>query len=260
MTQFQEPYYLVDFNSSICNFDIFINDMPAFTHHVGGAVSSHMPVNHFILDSGLQNIKINVLPLKGEDSLRPDGFITIKVFSYDASTENYENTVEVFKYEKLDFSENKLPVVNLTNQFKADVNYRIAGWKISESFNTDTVNKFEIEKYFKFIHSLFKEKNIEGIYSEMKDRFEEIDISMYLGTVDNRLELSKLFGELAGGKFVLDEFPASTNVKFFGDGNVCTLTDTEDKPIIHYTNKETNEEFSLPLFIHKKTMKYNIIR
>ncbi|OBW39373.1 hypothetical protein AB670_04307 [Chryseobacterium sp. MOF25P] len=36
MTQFKEPYYLVDFNSSICNFDIFINDMPAFNNHVGG--------------------------------------------------------------------------------------------------------------------------------------------------------------------------------------------------------------------------------
>ena len=78
MTQFKEPYYLVDFNSSICNFDIFINDMPAFNHHVGGAVSSHMPINHFILEKGIQKIKINVLPLKGEESLKPDGFITIK--------------------------------------------------------------------------------------------------------------------------------------------------------------------------------------
>lgn len=260
MTQFQEPYYLVDFNSSICNFDIFINDMPAFTHHVGGAVASHMPINHFMLEPGLQKIRINVLPLKGEDSLRPDGFITIKVFSYDASTENYENTVEAFKYERLDFSENKLPVINLTSDFKADVNYKIAGWKTAEPFNTDTINTRDIEKYFRFIHGLFKEKDIESIHTEMKDRFEEIDISMYLGTVDNRLELSKLFGELSGGKFIMDDFPASTEVKFFGDGKVCTLVDSEGKPIIHYTNKETNEEFSLPLFIHKKTGKYNIIR
>ncbi|HEX7871089.1 MAG TPA: hypothetical protein VF455_13355 [Chryseobacterium sp.] len=260
MAQFNEPYYLVDFNSSICNFDILINDMPAFSHHVGGAVSSHVPINHFILENGLQNIKINVLPLKGEESLRNDGFITIKVFSYDASTDNYDNTVEAFKYEKLDFSENNLPVVNLTHDFKAEVNYLIDGWKNSEQFNTNTLNKYDVEKYFRFIHSLFKDRDIDKLHDEMKDRFDEIDTSMYLGVVDNKLELSNLFGELFGGKYVLDNFPEVTDVKFFGDGKICTLLDAEKRPIIHYTNKETNEEFSLPLFIHKPKDKYKIIR
>lgn len=78
MTQFKEPYYLVDFNSSICNFDIFINDMPAFNHHVGGAVSSHMPINHFILQEGVQKIKINVLPLNN----RTLDFRLNQIYSY----------------------------------------------------------------------------------------------------------------------------------------------------------------------------------
>ena len=30
MIEFKEPYYLVEFNSSIVNFEIFINDIPAF--------------------------------------------------------------------------------------------------------------------------------------------------------------------------------------------------------------------------------------
>ncbi|REC79581.1 hypothetical protein DRF60_03960 [Chryseobacterium elymi] len=234
--------------------------MPAFTHNVGGGISSHLPINHFMLEPGLQNIKINVLPLKGEDSLRPDGFITIKVFSYDASTENYDNTVEAFKFEKLDFSQNKMPGLNLTTDFKADINYQITGWKISEPFNTVAFNQYEIEKYFRFIHGLFKERDIEGLYKEMKDRFDEIDISMYLGIVDNKMELSKLFGELSGGKFILEDFPDSTEAKFFANAKVCTLVGAEEKPIIHYTNKETNEEYALPLFIHKKGGKYNIIR
>lgn len=260
MTQFKEPYYLVDFNSSICNFDIFINDMPAFNHHVGGAVSSHMPINHFILQEGVQKIKINVLPLKGEESLKPDGFITIKVFCYDASTDNYENTVEVFKYERVDFSENNLLVINLNQKFKADVNYRIVGWKASEQFNENTLNKSDVEKYFRFIHHLFKERNVDEIHNEMTTRFDEIDTSMYLGAVDNKIELSNLFGELFGGKYILDDFPASTDMKIYGDGKVLTLVDSENKPIIHYTNKDTNEEFSLPLFIHKIGGKYCMIR
>lgn len=54
MNQFKEPYYLVEFNSSIVNFEIYINDMPAFTHQSGGAIFSHVPINHFILESGKQ--------------------------------------------------------------------------------------------------------------------------------------------------------------------------------------------------------------
>lgn len=227
---------------------------------MGGGVSSHVPINHFILERGLQNIKINILPLKGEDTLRPDGFITIKVFSYDASTENYKNTIEVFKFEKLDFSDNQIPIVNLATDFKAEVNYQITGWKNSESFNVDTFNQAEIEKYFRFIHGLFKERDINSIHNEMKDKFEEIDISMYLGTIDNRIELTKLFGELTNGKYILEDFPNYTEMKFLGNNKVCTLIGSEDKPIIHYINKETKEEYSLPLFIHKKIGKYNIIR
>lgn len=260
MSQFKEPYYLVEFNSSICNFDIFINDMPAFSHHGGGAVSSHIPINHFILEKGVQSIKINVLPLKVEESLRADGFITIKVFGYDASTNNYENTVEVFKYDRVDFSENSLPVVNLTNEFMADVDYQMMGWKASEKFSISTLNKNEIEKYFKYIHGLFRDRNIDEIHHEMIARFDEIDTSMYLGIVDNKIELSKLFGELFGGKYVLNSFPSSTDMKIYGGGKVFTLIDSESNPIIHYINKETNEQFSLPLFIHKLMGNYKIIR
>ena len=59
MKEFKEPYYLMDFNSSICNFEIYINDMHAFIHKEGGSIASHYPINHFILESGKQNIKIN---------------------------------------------------------------------------------------------------------------------------------------------------------------------------------------------------------
>lgn len=261
MTHFKEPYYLVDFNSSICNFDIFINGMPAFSHHEGGAVASHIPINHLILEAGLQKIQINVLPLKDEEFLRDDGFIKIKVFSYDASTDNYANTVESFKFEKSNFSEDNFPIIDLTHDFKAEINYVLNGWKSSELLKRNTLlHKDEAEKYFRYIHRLFKEKDIDKIHDEMRDRFNEIDKSLYLGVVDNKLELLNLFGELAGGKYFLNDFPEVTDVIFFGEGKICSLVDSEKKPIIYYTNHETNEEFSLPLFIDKPKNKYRIIR
>lgn len=259
MTRFTEPYYIVDFNSSVCNFDIFINDLPAFTHHVGGGISSHTPINHFILESGIQNIKLNILPLKGETSLRSDGFFKIKIFSYDSSTGQYDNINEVFRYEQ-DFSQSDVPVKNVINEFKAEINYKIPGWQISESLDPESVNKNEIVSYFKLIYEMFKEKNIDGIYHEMKDKFGEIDTSLYLGNVDNKVELSTLFEELDGGKYILEEFPASTELMFFADNKVYTIVRTGGNPIIRYYNKQTNEEFLFPVLIHKKNESYRIIR
>jgi hypothetical protein len=72
MKNLKNPYYLVDFSASICNFEICINDVPAFIHNGGRIISSHYPINHFIFESGKQEIKFKVLPLQGETTLKDD--------------------------------------------------------------------------------------------------------------------------------------------------------------------------------------------
>ena len=63
MNTVNRPSYFVDFNASICNFEILINDMPAFLQHEGGSIISQYPINSFIYRSGEQGIKIRILPL-----------------------------------------------------------------------------------------------------------------------------------------------------------------------------------------------------
>lgn len=257
MKNFKEPYYLLDFSSSICNFEVNINEMPAFSNSEGGSISSHTPINHFILESGIQNIKINVTPLKGESNLRDDAFIKLKIFCYDSSTTNYEDTLNVFNYEKLDFSENKLPVINFGDKFKAEVNYVIEGWRNSRQLK-NAIKDERILLYFKSIHSAFKNQNVNFLFQEMEQKFKEIDISMYLGIVDNKKELSQLF--LSLDKFKLQDFPTEFKIKLYGNDKVCTLLNKDDLPAIHYVNIATDEEFSFPIFITIRDENYQIIR
>lgn len=259
MSNFKEPYYLVDFNSSICNFEIFINGMPAFTHNEGGSIASHTPINHFILKSGIQNIKINILPLKEESSLREDAFLKIKVFCYDSSTTNYEDIIEAFKYEKLDFSKSRLPIKNLNIQFNAEVKYKIEGWQNSFPLS-EYLDKESFLKYCEDIYKLFKDQNIDLLYDEMKNKFNEIDTSLYLGNFDNKMELSHLLNGLNRDMFVLQEFPSSFEMKLFADKKVCSLMSFEKTSFLNYKRKETNEEFSFPIFAHKIDTKFSILR
>jgi len=260
MNSFKEPYYLVDFNSSICNFEIYINDMPAFVHRSGGSIASHTPVNHFILNSGKQNIKIKVLPLSGEKQLREDGFLKIKVFCYDSSTTNYQDTIQAFEYQKDDFAESKFPLIEVHGEFEAEVDYEIPGWKNSQVFNDENPDQDQMIKYFRFIYNAFKAKDIDLIYKEMTVKFHEIDTAMYLGNEDNRKELSGLFEQLESGNFVLQDFPEQPVIKLFGDKRVPYLTGANQMPAVYYKNEQTNEEFFMPVFIYKNGSGYKVIR
>lgn len=247
-----DPYYLVDFNSSICNFEIYINDMPAFIHNEGGSIASHYPINHFILESGQQNIKLKVLPLKGETDLREDASLEIKVHFYDSSTNNYDALTEVFKFETPDLSKPKLPIVELEGKFIAEVPYKIRGWKESLVLKDVEAIKDSAVSFYNQIHQYMKLEDVDNLSRLMKTRFNEMDTSMYIRGSDNKKELSDLFKNIKSGDLVLEDFPKSTKIIIYGEGRVINVVREDNNPIIHYVNKKTNEEFNLPLFIHKK--------
>ena len=260
MKEFKEPYYLVDFNSAICNFEIYINDMPAFIHKEGGSIASHYPINHFILESGKQEIKIRVLPTKNNARLGDDTFLKIKVFYYDSSTTNYENTFEAFKYETPDFKDKNIPSIEIVSSFDTEVPYKLIGWKSSVTFK-DIKNKDEIIKFYKSIYDLFKNENINELINLQTIKFHEVDTSMYL-VEDNKKELSSLLSKLKKEQFVLQQFPSSVNMQFFGYGKVLNIVGENNLPVIYYRNEKTNDEFSFPILIHKKaeSNSFEIIR
>ena len=253
----KEPYYLVSFNSSICNYEIFVNDMPAYLHHDGGSMSSQYPINHLILEKGKQNIQIRILPLKGEAAFRKDAFIKIKVFYYDASTTNYETNIEVFKFEEVDFSKIKLPIIEVVNGFLANVPYKIVGWQKAQEIKD---KKNEIITFYKEIFELFKQNNIEKIFQLSKRKYEEMDKATYLENEDNKNGLKILFNQITKSELVLQNFPTKSTLIIYNNKKVCSLTRENGEPILHFVNKKTNNEFSLPVFVCFENDKLIIIR
>ncbi|MBE0393897.1 hypothetical protein [Flavobacterium sp. PL002] len=252
MKNFTNPYYLVDFNASICNFEIYINDLPAYVHSVGGIIASHYPINHFILESGEQKIKFKIFPLKGETTLKNDTFLKLKVHAYDAYTDNYENLIEVFNFETPDLSNPQLPLIEVEAEFTAQIPYKIMGWKNSEIIDGIDAVKIDLISFYKRIYEIAKSQNVSDLYSVLKTRFNEIDISMYTDNEDNIEGLSNMFSSINDGGFILKDFPELTKIEMYGGNRIVNLIRNDNNPILYYVNKTTNEEFSLPLFVHKK--------
>lgn len=263
MTNFKEPYYLVDFNSSACNFEIYINDMPAFIQIDSGNISSHVPINQFILESGKQMIKIIVKPLKNQQKIKGDAFLFVKVFSYDSSTTNYSDTVEVYNFKQENFESYDERVFLIAGGFDVNVKYSVDGWKnsiVNEIIEQQLIS--EVTNFYKLIYNKFKEKNIDELYNMMQTKFTEIDSSMYINDADNKNGLRNLFNDLVSGEFELQEFPSSISIKQYGEKKVLRAVRQNTDPIICYQNLKTNEEFLFPIFLHKAKLhkKIEIIR
>lgn len=257
MKKFKEPYFLVDFKSSICNYEILINDVPAYIHTDDGSISSHYPINHLILESGKQIIKIRILPLKGELSIREDASLKVMVFAYDSSTTNYGDTLEVFKYATEDLSANKLPLIEVLNTFLAEVPYKLKGWKSAIETKDQ---KTEIINFYTYIFGLFNEQNISKIHDLCQKRFDEIDTAMYLYNVDNKQDVAELFSRIKQDKMELEPLPTQFVILKYADKRLVNAVRENQDPIISYKNVETGDQFTFPILIGYENNKFIVIR
>jgi len=247
--KFVEPYYLVDFDMSICNFEILINDMPAFRNTDGGSLNSHVPINQLILGSGIQKIAFRVLPLKGETLLRKDSFLKIKVHYFDAITGNYDNLQEVFNYETPSFKDIQSIAIEERGSFKADVPYQLEGWTNSKAVDDAEEIEGMAESFFKKVYHLAAADS-DTLFNLLGKKFSEVDKSLYLSD-DNNKEWQNLLAQLNKENFVLQPFPATTRLRLYGNKRVFEVVRPDGTAIIHYKN-DTNDEFELPIYICHK--------
>ncbi|MGN8059991.1 hypothetical protein ACTJKN_27175 [Pedobacter sp. 22163] len=258
----KEPYYLVDFNVSLANFDILINDVLAFSYDSGGSIYSNYPINHFILNSGAQQVKVRFKPLVGSQTIHQDAEAIIKIQFLDASTMDQEQLKTVYEYKMQRAKDDKLPLLESIGEFKAVVPYQLTGW--TNAGTIDVENEAAIEKvhnYYRRIYTLFKDKDVNALASLLKKRYEETDTSMYLEE-DNIAELNSIFKMLDAEGYVMQGFPEVPRVEFYAKNRVVNLIREDKSPIISYLKTEENEEFGFPFYIHlpKGNNGFEIIR
>lgn len=247
---FKKPYFQVNFNASICNFEVYINDMPAFVHHEGGSIYSQVPINHLICKSGEQDIRIRILPLKKETLLKPDGRVKIKIEVYDSGLP--DQISQVLNYETPDLSKNQFPMIEHTGKFEAKVPYTLAGWYSSIDLNQKEALLTAAKQFYEKIYTLIKEDRQAGFIQLQSIKMNEIDQAFYISGADNASEWNDVIGRVKDAEMVLQDFPPTLRSTLYGNGKVLNLVRPDGQPVLYFKNDQ-NEEFSFPLFIHKRT-------
>jgi len=258
----KEPYYLVDFNVSLANFDILINDVLAFSYNDGGSIYSNYPINHFILSSGVQQVKVRFKPLKNSQTIHHEAEAIIKIQYLDASTMDQEQLTTVYEYKMPKAKRDTLPMLESIGEFKAEVPYRLIGW--SDAGIIDIKNEVALERihnYYRRIYTLFKDKDVNSLALLLKKRYEETDASMYLDE-DNIAGLNNIFKMLEAEGYIMQDFPETPQISLYAKNRIVNLVRENTSPVIFYLKKETNEEFGFPFYIHlpKGKNSFEIIR
>ena len=252
MNHLIEPYYLVGYHSAVCNFEIFVNELPAFMHYEGGSLSSQYPINHHILRSGDQKIRFRVLPLAGEKVLQKESFFELRIFVYDASQNDYSRQREVFNYSSRDsVADEEVSIIENASGFKAEVPYTIDGWSRSGVIKEALPDTSSIVYFYQHLYSAFDQQHISLLVDLQNDKFNEVDTALYLPRGENESGLTALFDQLNREGYVLSGFPEKTITHYYAGDKVAQLVRTDNQPVIFYEKPITHETFSLPVYVHR---------
>ncbi len=246
-----KPYYVIDFNAFNCMIDIRVNDVPVFCMNIEGQVSTIIPVNNAILESGKQQTTYNVLPLLGETTLRDDASFSAAVWLYDASGEEIEKVKEINNFT---MPENKteipLPIFKGKDLFWAEVPYKLHAWQNSQDLTEVKDLRLYVDLAYSEIEEMIRNEQYDQFASLIKKREDNIATCMYLSEKEKNERVSELIDMIKTGFKVV---PTSSKdiMLVFGNDKLVSLRqpNMEDSALL-LVNPETEDELSLEIQFH----------
>lgn len=240
-----QPYYMIDFSASACFFEIKINDYPVIHMNIDGQVSSNIPINYAILSSGLQTISLSILPNIGDVELHPKSEVKIKIQLFDVSA-GFVFQDQILEFQSEGVSEKKIPFINYSNTFRAEVPYHLEAWQ--KGINLKEIDGYEekLRNAYEKIAILIRNKDFESYKQLISKRENNIMVSMYLSNAESESRFNGLVQDFQLG---FEMLPLSKDALLFlyAENKVAMLKKINGEPALSLENKETEEELMLDI-------------
>lgn len=238
----KKPFYLVDFNSSLCNYQIFINDIPCYFHNDNTSMATHLPINQLIFKSGIQNLHIKVFPLIGEKKIQTYAFLKLKINVYDALTNNYENISTIFDYDAINLDATEKSYIEIIEKFDCKIEYESLFFLKAQKI---TIKKDEVVEFYQKLHNHFKNYEVDKVLNLFNNRLTEIDKSLFIEDSNNKNELEKVFNNLKNENYKIVDFPKNPIFTVYNE-KIISLVDSLNNSILFFKNP-LGDEFQLHL-------------
>lgn len=253
ITMNEQPIYTLAI--SVANpHEVYLNDMPLIKDYNKGSSNFEIPLNDYILKSGIQKIRIVLLPEEGKTIVDKSGidYIDAKVYRYSKglSEMNPEKRTLIKSINLKEFKE--IPIVVKEIEFDAIVPYELIGWSKSVDLSKENqeVLKKEVLKKYEELRGILNNGDYEGFLKENKKRDSEVDNCFY-----NDLEAQNEDEE-----FLKDRINKSKNnmlelkeykLVFYGNKKLIALENKRGKSSLCGDNGKTI--FTYFILLHRPT-------
>ncbi|KAA1245318.1 hypothetical protein [Aquimarina sp. RZ0] len=258
----KKPYYIIKFSAVECRFEIRVNDHPVLTMNVeNGQISSQIPINHAISESGMTEISVSIVPVIGSTQFSNDtkfeytcNLYTIESgFKFVEAYERYQSP-KVHDNQPLSFFAN-------TQNLDVTVNYKLNTlWE--QGNDLKDIEDFEIKLRSAYIEiaNTIKNKQFKVFEDRIKNREQNIATSMYLSSVDSNARIRGLIQDFENG-FDIVNLAEDSIIIYAADGKKASLKRPTGEPALSFEKAEPKEFLMLDLefYFNKDTGRLEII-
>ncbi len=242
------PQYYIRANQSGCYYELYVNGVVIFTNYKNvGLVNHETPINHAILQSGVQKVTVKLFPLdkmgkKEYETLTKHSRIEIDILKLDKAKPNIKEYKKVKEYKITNFDDSDhdvrlkdLPYYEHTFTFNAKVPYVLKGW--SDSQDLTKMDQDQLEKEIVAFHNKFADI----IYNQdqakwlelVKNREEEFVTSVAYNDIKENNIKRRIndFKQIFNSEFKKKEPLQKYKMIFGSGGKTVALKSVEEKGV-----------------------------
>ncbi len=282
-TKEEQILYSLKVFNGVCNYKIWINDMPVHNMYKGARGELSFTINGKILKAGKQELKIRIYPYwnreeqKFEDYLHKYAGLDVEIseMDWDAETRKWDYypilTYQTPREGEESLQENprgflfeegkeELPYYEETVNFEAKVPYNLTGWSKSVDLRKENQKELfkEAKVFYQGLIKNFKNKNVPEISKKYYNKEKEVIQALFLNQKDTKERWNEDFlSKIINPSAVVDELNDNLYLEFYGNGKVVSLLKSPagTRPlVIERVNEQGKKKYlTLDLYLHRPT-------
>lgn len=241
----QQPYYVIDFSASACMLEIRINDYPVIHMNIPNQISTMIPINYAILESGEQKITASILPVAGQTEIDKQAGLKFNIKLFDV-TGNFVFDSQFGDYQSKPVENKKLPVIRYDSTFKAEVPYQLKAWQDGISLKDLKNCREKLESAYEKIIRVIQNKRYDEYQKMISRREENMAASMYLSKGESEGRFKELVQEFSSG-MEIQPVPQDAVMFLHADNRTAVLKRLNGDAALYLVDPKTREELMLDI-------------
>lgn len=241
----QQPYYVIDFSASACMLEIRVNDYPVINMNITHQVSSMIPINYAILESGKQTVTASILPIAGQTEIDQHAELKFNIKLFDVTNEFVFNS-QFGDYQSKPAEEKKLPVIRHESTFKAEVPYQLKAWQDGANLKDVKNCREKLDVIYHKIIRLIQNGKYDDYKNMISGREKNMAQSMYLSKGEFEGRFKELLQEFNSG-MEIQPLPQDALMFLYADNRTAVLKRPNGDAALYLIDPKTQEELMLDI-------------